>query len=92
MCRNIKPLFNFAPPATVDEVQGAALQYVRKVSGFTKPSQANQAAFEQAVQEIAAITQALLDNLATSTPPRDRETEAAKAKIRAATRYGQSGA
>lgn len=87
MCRNIKPLFNFEPPATADEVQGAALQYVRKVSGFTKPSQANQAAFDQAVQEIAAITQTLLDTLATNAPPRDRETAAAKAKARAATRY-----
>ena len=65
MCRNIKPLFNFTPPATGDEVQGAALQYVRKVSGFTKPSQANQAVFEQAVQEIAAITQRLIETLAT---------------------------
>lgn len=90
MCRNIKPLFNFEPPATTDEVQGAALQYVRKVSGFTKPSQANQAAFEQAVQEIAVITQRLLDSLATNTPPRDRATEAAKAKARAATRYNQT--
>lgn len=89
MCRNIKPLFNFEPPATADEIQGAALQYVRKVSGFTKPSQANQAAFEQAVQEIAAITQQLLDSLATNTPPRDRATEAAKAKARAAVRYNQ---
>lgn len=90
MCRNIKPLFNFEPPATVDEVQGAALQYVRKVSGFTKPAQANQAAFEQAVQEIAAITQRLLDTLATNAPPRDRETEAMKAKARAAIRSKQN--
>lgn len=90
MCRNIKPLFNFEPPATVDEVQGAALQYVRKVSGFTKPAQTNQAAFEQAVQEIAAITQRLLDTLATNAPPRDRETEATKAKARAAIRYKQN--
>ena len=87
MCRNIRPLFNFAPPATTDEIQGAALQYVRKVSGFTKPSQANQVAFEQAVQEIAAITEKLLDSLATNAPPRDRETEATKAKARAALRY-----
>lgn len=90
MCRNIKPLFNFDPPASADEIQGAALQYVRKVSGFSKPSQANQAAFEQAVQEIAAITQTLLDNLATNAPPRDRETEAIKAKARAAVRYSQN--
>lgn len=89
MCRNIRPLFNFEPPATADEIQGAALQYVRKVSGFTKPSQANQGAFEQAVAEIAAITQALLDNLATNAPPRDRATEATKAKARAALRYNQ---
>jgi hypothetical protein len=87
MCRNIKPLFNFEPPATPDEIQGAALQYVRKVSGFTKPSQANQAAFEEAVHEITAITQRLLTTLATNAPPRDRETEAAKAKLRAASRY-----
>ena len=87
MCRNIKPLFNFEPLATPDEIQGAALQYVRKVSGFTKPSQANQAAFEEAVQEITAITQRLLTTLATNAPPRDRETEAAKAKLRAASRY-----
>lgn len=90
MCRNIKPLFNFEPPATGDEVHGAALQYVRKVSGFTKPSQANQAVFEQAVQEIAAITQTLLDSLATNAPSRDRATEAAKAKARAAVRYNQT--
>ena len=87
MCRNIKPLFNFEPPATPDEIQCAALQYVRKVSGFTQPSQANQAAFEEAVQEITAITQRLLTTLATNAPPRDRETEAAKAKLRAASRY-----
>ena len=89
MCRNIKPLFNFTPPATGDEVQGAALQYVRKVSGFTKPSQANQAVFEQAVQEIAAITQRLIETLATTAPPRDRETETAKAKLRATSRYAR---
>ena len=89
MCRNIKPLFNFTPPATGDEVQGAALQYVRKVSGFTKPSQANQAAFDQAVQEIAAIIQRLIETLATTAPPRDRETEAVKAKARAAIRYAR---
>lgn len=89
MCRNIKPLFNFTPPATGDEVQGAALQYVRKVSGFTKPSQANQAVFEQAVQEIAAITQRLIETLATNAPPRDRETETAKAKLRATSRYAR---
>ena len=88
MCRNIKPLFNFAPPATDDEIYGAALQYVRKVSGFTKPAQANQAAFEQAVNEIAASTRALLATLQTNAAPRDRDTEAAKAKARSAARFG----
>lgn len=87
MCRNIKPLFNFAPPATDEEIYSAALQYVRKVSGFTKPSQANQAAFEQAVNEIAASTQALLATLSTNAAPRDRDTEAAKAKERSAVRF-----
>ena len=87
MCRNIKPLFNFAPPATDEEIYGAALQYVRKVSGFTKPSLANQAAFEQAVNEIAASTQALLATLSTNAAPRDRDTEAAKAKERSAVRF-----
>ena len=91
MCRNIKPLFNFEPPATDVEIYGAALQYVRKVSGFTKPSQANQAAFEQAVNEIAASTQALLATLSTNAAPRDRETEAAKAKERSAVRFGRTG-
>ena len=90
MCRNIKPLFNFAPPATDDEIYSAALQYVRKVSGFTKPSQANQAAFEQAVNEIAASTQALFAALSTNAAPRDRETEAAKAKERSALRFGRA--
>lgn len=91
MCRNIKPLFNFAPPATDEEIYGAALQYVRKVSGFTKPAQANQAAFEQAVNEIAASTQALLATLSTNAAPRDRDTEAAKAKARSAVRFGRTG-
>lgn len=91
MCRNIKPLFNFAPPATDDEIYSAALQYVRKVSGFTKPAQANQAAFEQAVNEIAASTQALLATLSTNAAPRDRDTEAAKAKARSAVRFGRTG-
>lgn len=90
MCRNIKPLYNFEPPATEDEIYGAALQYVRKVSGFTKPSQANQAAFEGAVNEVAAITRQLLDALATNAPPRDRTVEAAKAKARAAIRFGRA--
>ena len=87
MCRNIRVLHNVAPPATTDEVQAAALQYVRKVSGSTRPSQANQEVFDRAVAEIAHITQHLLDDLVTAAPPKDRETEAAKAKARAAARY-----
>lgn len=87
MCRNIKQLFNFEPPATEEEVHAAALQYVRKVSGSTKPSAANERAFLQATQEIAAVTQRLLDALVTTAPPRDRETEIAKAKIRSAERF-----
>ena len=86
MCRNIKTLFNFEPPATDEEVSNAALQYVRKVSGFTKPSQKNQAAFDQAVEDIAQATRRLIDSLATNAAPRDREVEAAKAKARAAKR------
>jgi hypothetical protein len=88
MCRNIRVLHNFEPPATSDEVQAAALQYVRKVSGTTKPSAANKAAFERAVHEIAHITQHLLDDLVTVAPPKDREREAAKARARSADRYG----
>jgi hypothetical protein len=87
MCRNIRPLHNFEPPATRDEVNAAALQYVRKVAGTTKPSQANQAAFERAVREIAHVTQHLLDDLVTTAPPKDREVEAAKARARAQARY-----
>ena len=87
MCRNIRPLHNFQPPATSDEVRAAALQYVRKVSGSTKPSQANQAAFDEAVEEIAHATQHLLDHLSTSAPPKNRDVEAAKARARAAVRY-----
>lgn len=87
MCRNIRVLHNYEPPATDDEVQAAALQYVRKVSGSTRPSQANQQAFEQAVAEVAAATERLLDALVTAAPPKDREVEAAKARQRAATRY-----
>ena len=83
MCRNIRTLHNFEPPATTDEVQAAALQYVRKVSGTTKPSQANQAAFDRAVQEIAHVTQHLLEDLVTSAPPKNRDEEAAKARARA---------
>jgi hypothetical protein len=87
MCRNIRQLHNFEPPATQDEVQEAALQYVRKISGSTKPSQANAAAFERAVEAVAAATRELLDQLVTNAPPKDRETEAAKARARAAARY-----
>lgn len=87
MCRNIRPLHNFEPPATNDEVTAAALQYVRKVAGTTKPSQANQAAFDRAVRDIAHVTQHLLDDLVTTAPPKDREVEAAKARARAQARY-----
>ena len=87
MCRNIRTLHNFDPPATTDEVQAAALQYVRKVSGATRPSQANQAAFDEAVAEVTAVTQRLLARLVTTAPPKDREVEAAKARARAAARY-----
>jgi hypothetical protein len=88
MCRNIRQLHNFEPPATTSEVEAAALQYVRKVSGSTRPSQANQAAFDRAVAEVAMATQRLLDALVTTAPPKDREVEAAKARARAAVRYG----
>ena len=87
MCRNIRTLFNFAPPATEDEVRDAALQYVRKVSGFSKPSQANAAAFERAVDAVAAASTPLLDALVTSAPAKDREVEAAKARARSAGRH-----
>lgn len=87
MCRNIRTLYNFAPPADGDEVHAAALQYVRKVSGFTKPSQANQEAFDAAVSAVTAATQELLDSLVTNAPPKDREVEAAKARKRAQARY-----
>ncbi|WP_068398908.1 DUF2277 domain-containing protein [Kribbia dieselivorans] len=88
MCRNIRPLNNFEPPATPDEVHAAALQFVRKVSGSTKPSQANQAAFDEAVDEIAAVTARLLERLVTTAPPKDREAEAAKARERSRARFG----
>jgi hypothetical protein len=87
MCRNIRTLPNFEPPATADEVDAAALQYVRKVSGSTKPSKANQEAFDRAVEEVAQATTRLLDQLVTNAPPKDREVEAAKRKARAAERY-----
>ena len=89
MCRNIRPLNNFEPPATRDEVTAAALQYVRTVSGTTKPSQANQAVFDRAVAEIAHLTQHLLDDLVTTAPPKNRETEAEKARVRSALRYAR---
>ncbi len=88
MCRNIRPLHNFAPPATTDEVQAAALQYVRKVSGATRPSQANAEAFDRAVREVAEATQRLLDSLVTTAPPKDRAVEAEKAKARSLARFG----
>ena len=89
MCRNIRQLHNFDPPASRDEVSAAALQYVRKVSGATKPSQANQDVFDRAVREIAHITEHLLDDLTTSAPPKNREVEAAKARARAELRYAR---
>jgi hypothetical protein len=91
MCRNIKVLFNFAPPATADEVHAAALQYVRKVSGYNAPSQANEAAFAAAVQQVAAATQTLLDSLQTHAPSKDRAIRAAKARQRAARRFAPRG-
>ena len=87
MCRNIRTLHNFAPPATTDEVHDAALQYVRKISGFTKPSRANEEAFNRAVDAVAHATMHLLDELVSNTPPKDREVEAAKRRARAAERY-----
>ena len=92
MCRNIKTLHNFEPPATRDEVSAAALQYVRKVSGSAKPSKANELAFARAVDEVAAATNRLLAALLTSAPPRDREVEAARARVRAEKRFGQAAA
>ena len=87
MCRNIRTLHNFEPPATDDEIRASALQYVRKISGFSKPSQANSEAFERAVDEVAAVSTRLLGELVTNAPPKDREVEAAKAKARSAARY-----
>lgn len=87
MCRNIKTLYNFEPVATTDEVRLAAEQYVRKVSGFTKPSKANEHAFAHAIEEVASATQRLLDSLVTTAPPRDREVEAERARARAAKRF-----
>lgn len=87
MCRNIRTLHNFEPVASEEEIHDAALQYVRKISGSNKPSQANRAAFDRAVEEVTAVTERLLDSLVTKAPPRDREVEAEKAKARAAKRY-----
>ncbi len=91
MCRNIKPLFNFEPPATEEEIRAASLQYVRKISGFNKPSRANQPAFDAAVDEIAAASARLLASLESAGTPKDRETEAARARARAARRFGDHG-
>jgi hypothetical protein len=88
MCRSIRPLHNFSPPATEEEIQAAALQYVRKISGTARPSTANAAAFDAAVVAVAAASRVLLDALVTTAPPKDREVEAAKARARAAARYG----
>lgn len=92
MCRNIKPLFNFEPPATEADARASALQYVRKVTGYTRPSRANAAAFEEAVERITAITTELLQDLVTEAPPRSRELEVARARERAARRYGSQRA
>ena len=89
MCRNIKTLFNFDPPATHEEINAASLQFVRKLSGFTRPSQANQAVFDKAVDDVAEIARGLIDSLVTKAPPRDREIEAARARERAARRFGR---
>jgi len=88
MCRNIKPLFNFAPPATDEEVRAASLQFVRKLSGSTRPSQVNQAAFEHAVDEVSVVARRLVDSLVTTTPPRDRDVEAERARARNFKRFG----
>ena len=90
MCRNIKTLFNFDPPATDAELRGASLQFVRKLSGFTAPSRANEPAFNRAVEEVVAVARNLLDALVTSATPRDREVEAARARVRAVERFGTS--
>jgi hypothetical protein len=91
MCRNIKPLYNFEPPATEDEIHAAALQFVRKISGFSKPSQANQAAFDQGVSEVAAAASRLLSALVTNAPHRDRDVIALRARERSAKRFGLAG-
>jgi hypothetical protein len=91
MCRNIRTLFNFDPPATEDEVRAASLQFVRKLSGFTRPSQINEAAFERAVDEVTAVARELIGSLVTTAPPHDRDVWIAKARARAAERYAKSG-
>jgi len=91
MCRNIKTLFNFDPPVTDEEVYAASLQFVRKLSGFTKPSRSNEAAFDRAVEQTAAVARELLHSLVTNAPPRDRDAEAAKARAKAVVRFGKSG-
>lgn len=90
MCRSIKPLFNFDPPATDEEIRAASLQFVRKLSGFTRPSQANQAAFEQAVEGVAQAARLLIDSLQTQAPPKDREVEAERARARSRQRFGKA--
>jgi hypothetical protein len=90
MCRNIKTLFNFDPPATREEIHAASLQFVRKLSGFNAPSKANEAAFNRAIEEVSAVAEQLIASLVTNAPPRDREEWAARAKARAAERYGRS--
>jgi hypothetical protein len=92
MCRNIRTLYNFEPPATADEVHAAALQYVRKISGFSKPSKANEEAFQHAIEAVAAASRELLDSLETSAPPKDREFEAAKARERSRRRFSPQAA
>jgi hypothetical protein len=88
MCRNIKPLYNFAPPATDEEIRAASLQFIRKITGFNKPAKINEAAFENAVNQVTLISKNLLDSLVTTAAPRDREVEALKAKARAKLRFG----
>jgi hypothetical protein len=92
MCRNIRTLFNFDPPATNDEIRAASLQFVRKLSGFTKPSKANEAVFNSAVDDVSRIAEDLLERLVTNAPPRNREAESAKARVRAAKRFGRPAA
>jgi hypothetical protein len=91
MCRNIKPLFNFEPPATEDEIRAASLQFVRKISGFTKPSKANEETFDRAIDEIARVAEVLMKSLVTQAPPRDRDVIAQRAMARAAKRFGTAG-